>query len=322
MWTPLHASVHTTLKQKQLLGTGERVLLAVSGGQDSLCLLQLFLDLRKKWFWDLAIAHCDHGWSYDLGLPEHVQTLAEQYGLPFYLKTASGLQETEAAARNWRYQALTDIAQRGGFTAIATGHTQTDQAETFFYNLMRGTGADGLTALTWQRPLSPTLRLVRPLLDISRTETLAFCQLLELPIWEDAANQELKYARNRIRAKVFPYLQEHFNPQLEKALAQTAELLRAEVDYLEVLAQEVLEKAIHPDLNQLHRVILRPIPLALQRRVIRQFLRRVLHKASGFEAIESVVSLINAPHRSCTSTLKKGVIATVEGDWIQIKLLG
>ncbi len=315
-WTPLHARLHTTLRQRQLLRRGRRLLVAVSGGQDSLCLIKLLLDLQPKWEWKIAIAHCDHCWSSDGGIADHVQQIASHWGIPFYLKTAGQISETEAAARQWRYRALLEIAWEQGFEDIVTGHTKSDRAHTLLYNLIRGAGADGLQALTWQRSLTPKIQLVRPLLNISRAETLQFCQQFQLPIWEDAANRNLKYARNRIRESVIPYLQTHFNPQVETALAQTAELLSAEVEYLEDSAEKLLQQAITPDQRKLNRASLRSVPLALQRRVVRQFLQRTLNKAPNFEQIEAVTHLISAPNRTRTSSLPGGAIAEVQDQWI------
>jgi tRNA(Ile)-lysidine synthase len=87
---------------------------------------------------------------------------------------------------------------------------------------------------------------VRPLLEVTRAETFQFCQEQQLAIWEDAYNQDLKYARNRIRQELIPYLKSHFNPQVETALSQTAELLRADVAYLEDAAQELRQQAMAP----------------------------------------------------------------------------
>ncbi|MGF1482399.1 MAG: tRNA lysidine(34) synthetase TilS [Cyanophyceae cyanobacterium] len=312
-WTLLHARLHQTLRQRHLLARGSRALVAVSGGQDSLCLLKLLLDLQPQWNWHLAIAHCNHRWSVDAGLAEWVQQIAQQWQLPFYL-AAESVAETEAAAREWRYQALAQLAADNGFAAVVTGHTKSDRAETLLYNLVRGSGADGLQALTWQRSLTEQVIVVRPLLTVSRTETLEFCRQFQLPVWEDAANQNLKYARNRIRAELLPYLQRHFNPQVETALAQTAELLRADVEYLETTAQALLQQVRSP--LGLNRLRLRDVPLALQRRVVRQFLHQVLPQAPNFEEIESVTNLIQAPNRTRTSSLSGGASAEAQGDWI------
>ncbi|MDJ0715662.1 MAG: tRNA lysidine(34) synthetase TilS [Prochloraceae cyanobacterium] len=310
-WTPLHAELHKTLRRRQLLGKNRRLLVAVSGGQDSLCLIKLLIDLQPKWQWHLAIAHCDHRWSSDKGIADRVREIARSMQIPFYLKVAGEMKETEAAARQWRYQALVEIASEVGFQDIVTGHTQSDRAETLLYNLIRGSGADGLVALSWKRPLTPQIQLVRPMLDISRAQTFQFCQQFQLPIWEDAVNSNLKYARNRIRAELIPYLQSNFNRQVETALARTAELLRADVEYLEDSADRILREAIISEPIGLDRSYLRPIPLALQRRVVRQFLQKVSHSSPKFEEIEAVVYLIKAPNRSRTSSLPGGAIAEV-----------
>jgi tRNA(Ile)-lysidine synthase len=320
-WTPLHARLHQTLRQRRLLQQ-QGVLIALSGGQDSLCLAKLLLDLQPKWGWNLAIAHCDHGWQLDAGLASHVAQFAQTLRLPFYLKKASDLPLSEAAAREWRYQALIEVAQAQGLVNVVTGHTKSDRAETVLYNLIRGTGADGFAALTWQRPLTPKLQLVRPLLEITRSETGQFCQEQNLPIWEDAYNQDLKYARNRIRQELLPYLKTHFNPQVETALAQTSELLRADVEYLEHCATELCQRAMTSEDNsalKLNRLVLEKAPLALQRRVIRQFLQQACPSTPNYEQIEAVSALITAPNRSRTSSFGQGTSAEVEGNWIVLR---
>ncbi|MCY7273428.1 MAG: tRNA lysidine(34) synthetase TilS, partial [Phormidesmis sp. CAN_BIN44] len=302
------------------LEKGDRVLVAVSGGQDSLCLIKLLLDLQPKWNWQLAIVHCDHRWRSDSQKnADFVSALAQSWQVPFNLEVASQIPASEADARQWRYECFAKIAQIDGFTTIVTGHTASDRAETLLYNLMRGSGADGLQALSWKRLLTPTLNLVRPLLDVTRSETAQFCHESNLQIWEDTTNQDLTYARNRIRQELIPYLQTHFNPQVEQNLAQTAELLVAEVEYLEAIASELREKATSVDRLALNRSLLLSSPLALQRRVVRQFLQKALTFSPNFEHIEKMTALIAAPNRSRTDPFPGGAIAEVNGDWIVIK---
>ena len=328
VWTALHAKIHRTIGSRQLLERNQRLLIAVSGGQDSLCLIKLLLDLQSKWGWNLGIAHCDHRWRTDSEAnANHVQKLAESWGVSFYLETATQPLNSEAAARNWRYQALSAIAQVNNYQYILTGHTASDRAETLLYNLMRGTGADGLQALTWQRPLSADILLIRPLLEITRSQTGQFCQEFDLPIWEDSTNQDVKYARNRIRQELIPYLQTNFNPKVESALAQTAELLQAEVEYLEQAAHKLRAEAISGGVGnglneadfRLNRRVLQTAPLALQRRVMRQILPKILTDAPTFEHIEKLTALITAPNRSQTDPFPGGAIAQVQGDWICFK---
>ncbi|MBD2255463.1 tRNA lysidine(34) synthetase TilS [Nostoc parmelioides] len=331
VWTKLHAEIHRTIRSRHLFECKKRLLVAVSGGQDSLCLIKLLLDLQSKWGWELGIAHCDHCWRADSQANAlHVKNLAANWGVSFYLETANQPVNSEATAREWRYQALSAIAQIHNYEYIVTGHTASDRAETLLYNLMRGTGADGLQALTWQRPLTENILLVRPLLEITRKQTEQFCQEFQLPIWEDSTNQDLKYARNRIRQELIPYLQANFNPQAELAIAQTAELLQADVEYLERTAQQLKEEAMEWEVGEeflsssspaslllrLNRQVLQKAPLALQRRVMRQILQEILADAPNFEHIEKLTALITAPNRSQTDPFPGGAIAQVQGNWI------
>jgi len=358
-WTPLHARIHRTLRSRHLLHKRQRLLVAVSGGQDSLCLVQLLLDLQPKWEWQLGIAHCDHCWRTDSAAnADFVKQLAQNWQVPFYCHTAEQSLLSEAAARKWRYQTLGAIAQNHQYQAIATGHTASDRAETLLYNLIRGSGADGLQALTWQRPLyveeargcAPLL--VRPLLEVTRAETAKFCQDRQLQVWEDTTNLDLKYARNRIRQELLPYIRSHFNSQVELTLAQTAELLQAEVEYLEQAARELRQQAIeredkgtrgqkdkgdwgevNPQLPitnyqlpitnypiKINRRILQTAPIALQRRVMRQILQQILSCAPNFEQIEKLTALIAAPNGTQTDPFPGGAIAKVDKDWIYLFL--
>lgn len=340
-WTLLHTKLHRTLRQRQLLPRGSRSLVAVSGGQDSLCLMRLLLDLQPKWRWELAIVHCNHQWREDSNAnAAYVEQLATTFGVPFYSTTAIAELKSEAAARQWRYQVMAEFAQQNHYQFVITGHTASDRAETLLYNLLRGSGADGLQALTWQRELSPEMpdvMLVRPLLEITRAETGEFCQATGLKVWEDSTNQDWHYARNRIRQELLPYLQTHFNPQVEQTLNQTAELLRAEVQYLEERAIELFQQCCQQSHQQSHqqphqqsdsdsslpsclscldRSPLKTSPLALQRRVLRQFLQKNLPIAPTFEQVEKLVNLISAPNRSQTDPFPGGAIAQVRDRWI------
>lgn len=317
-----------------------RSLVAVSGGQDSLCLIHLLLDLQPKWGWQLAIAHCNHRWRSDADAnAEYVQHLAHTWQLPYYEATADVELTSEATARQWRYTVLVELAQVQGYTTVVTGHTASDRTETLLYNLIRGSGSDGLQALTWQRQLAPAVQLVRPLLTFTRSETAQYCQDANLNIWQDSTNQDWRYARNRIRQELLPYLQTHFNPQAEQTLAQTAELLQAEVEYLEAATDALWHRVTlqgesssrEDDSNQsnpcpefspqaLNRFLLRPAPLALQRRVVRRFLQHLLPASPNFEQIEKVIALLAAPNRSQTDPFPGGAVAQVEGDWIRIKM--
>lgn len=322
----LRANLNAVLRsQPEILPRGASLLIAVSGGQDSLCLAHLLRLQQPKFNWNLTIAHCDHQWRGDSGAnAEHVERIAKEWGIAFCLRTATGLLTSEADARQWRYAMLVEMANIHKCAYVVTGHTRSDRVETLLYNLMRGSGADGLASLTWMRSLTDEIKLVRPLLNVSRHETLGFCHEQQIPIWEDSTNQNLDYRRNRLRLEAIPYLQEHFNPQLEMAIAQTAELLQGDVIYLESQAKiffvDNLTVIWDERSPRLHRQRLQEQPLALQRRIVRQFLSRYLIHQVNFEDIERFLNLLTAQNRSQSAPFKGNISAFVEHPWIVLHI--
>ena len=318
----LRAELNAVLRsQPDLLPKNANLLIAVSGGQDSLSLAKLLLMQRAKYSWNLAIAHCDHQWRSDSSAnAEHVQKIAAEWGIDFCLRTAEIPLKSEAGARKWRYEMLGEMAKINNCDYVVTGHTRSDRVETLLYNLMRGSGADGLASLTWRRSLTDDINLVRPLLNVSRHQTKGFCDENQIPIWEDSTNQNLDYRRNRLRLETIPYLQAHFNPQLENAIAQTSELLHGDVLYLESQASQFFEENISVIWDErsprLHRQKLQNQPLALQRRIVRQFLSRYLIHQVNYEDVERFLNLLEVPNRSQSEPFKGNISAFVEHPWI------
>ncbi|WP_298613249.1 tRNA lysidine(34) synthetase TilS [uncultured Thermosynechococcus sp.] len=317
MWGIYHARLHTTLKAQQWLPQGSRILIALSGGQDSVCLTQLLVDLQPHWHWSLAVVHCDHRWRPDSAAnAAFVQGLAQRWHLPCEVVRAPQMPKTEAAARSWRYQVFETVAGALNCTHVVTAHTQSDRAESLLLHLLRGTSPDGLATLLPSRPLG-AVQLVRPLLGMTRAETAAFCQAYGLAIWQDETNQSLDYRRNRLRLELIPYLQRHFNAKVEQALAQTAELLAGDRAYFEAEVARLAPAVIREHPPALDRWRLRELPLALQRRLIYHFLRRCLQERINFGVVEEVRSLISAGNGQQTSTLSRGCHLRVCGRWLE-----
>lgn len=337
-WSLAHAKLHTLLRQRILLPKKSRILMAVSGGQDSLCLARLLIDLQPQWDWSLALVHCDHRWREDSARnASYVLTLANIWQIPAWIEVAQTVVTSEAEARQWRYETFAQVARAQGYSHVVTGHTASDRAETALYNLIRGTGIDGLSALSWQRALDshqPVIELVRPLLNFSRQETKDICIAQQISVWEDSSNLDLSFRRNRIRQELLPYLQAHFNPQVERAIAQTAEITTADIAYLQaqtnqLYAQVVTETTTTDNLEsnlpterswEIDAPTLNLAPLALQRRVIRQLLQTGLPKPPNFEQIEALTALLKAPNGSRTATYPGGLVAQVRKPIVWIGL--
>ncbi|MGB3296890.1 MAG: tRNA lysidine(34) synthetase TilS [Phormidesmis sp.] len=331
-WSAAHAKLHTLLSKRTLLPKDSSILMAVSGGQDSLCLARLLVDLQIRWRWSLRLVHCDHRWRDDSAdNAAYVCDLAKQWHIPIWVEAAKISLNSEAKAREWRHETFTKVARSHSCSYVVTGHTASDRAETTLYNLIRGSGIDGISSLPWQRSIDsyqPTVTLVRPLLSFSRQETEDFCQQQNISVWEDSSNLDLKFRRNRIRQELLPYLREHFNPQVERSLSQTAEIATADLAYLQaqsanLYAQVITEISSDSDSNSSakcpkhHRAWeidapqLSLAPLALQRRVVRQLLHRSLPQPPNFEQIEALVNLLQAPNGSRTSTYPGELVAQV-----------
>jgi tRNA(Ile)-lysidine synthase len=223
------------------------VLIACSGGPDSVALAAAAVRVNVR----CAIAHVDHGLRPESGQEgERVRELARALGVPFFLKKIHGLNTAEAgleaAARKARYDALVELAREASAAFVATAHTRTDLAETVLLRLLRGAGPGSLAAVRRRRALAGSIELCRPLLEVPRAATVAYCRQRGLEWVDDPHNVDPARARARIRA-LWPALQE-LNPRLEEALAGAARTLAEEDQLLEALARRGAH--LHPVLQR------------------------------------------------------------------------
>lgn len=261
-----------------LLAPGDRVLVAVSGGPDSLALLHALHSLREELgLADLQAAHLNHGLRGAESATDSafVAAFCAARGIPCRVGTADVTAvtrqrkvSTQQAARLIRYQFLDATANAVGADKIATGHTQDDQAETVLLNILRGTGLDGLRGIPARRG-----RLVRPLLDVSRAEVTAYCEAHGLTPRLDASNLATDhYTRNRIRLELLPQLASDYNPGVRDALLRLSQIAARDADYLAQQALTALAEvtlAAEPSRLVLDRVKMAPLHPSLLRHVLR-----------------------------------------------------
>ena len=281
--------VTATARRHDMLPPGT-VMVAVSGGPDSLCLLHALHRLRRLLRIRLAVFHFDHGLHE--GSREHaayVRRQAARLRLPFALRRAADQprrgESVEAWARLARYAALSEVAVEAGADRLATGHTRDDQAETVLLGLARGGGLDAIAGIA-QVGSVPPLGLVaaRPLLEVSRGEVEAFCRALGLRPREDPANRDPRFLRNRVR-RALDDLERRLDRNLRPTLARTAEHVRADAALLDRLASEAAHLAVEvgEDDVRIRVAHLAALPEPVASRVVRDALRVAAALAGGWD---------------------------------------
>jgi tRNA(Ile)-lysidine synthase len=235
--TDLVQRVRGRLRSLEEYGRG--VVAAVSGGADSVALLHALIAARDPSSPSpIIVAHLNHqlraaesdadeaftAGLYDRLASAGVPALALRLGrIDVAAQARADGANLEATARRVRYHWLADVAREAGSRWIATGHTADDQAETVLHRLLRGTGLQGLRGIAARRELEPGVSVVRPLLQTTRNEIIAYLDHLNQPFREDSTNFDPAYTRNRIRLELLPYLAERYNPAVAMALARLAE---------------------------------------------------------------------------------------------------
>ena len=353
--------INNIITERNLLQPNQRILIAVSGGQDSICLLRILFDLKRKWNWKLGIIHCDHRWNSSSKFQaEHVACLAVNLQIHYHEGIAIESVQKEGIARIWRYNIIQTVAISNNYTAIITAHNASDRIETLLYNLTRGSGLHGLQSIKWKRYLCfshftrsvlsrikfsflvkklkfiktflddegawrnrffllkkrKQLHLIRPFLETTRTEIRHILNIWNFPSWPDVSNKELRIRRNRIRHRLIPYIRIHYNPNIDQTLVRWAEIVQSETLYLEQLTNYILlkieikkifssisstiplkelRKQKEPYEEKLHFYqsaipvdLLRSLPVAIQRRVLKQYIYRNTNRILGFQYIEQI----------------------------------
>ncbi len=321
--------VRSTIETNRLLAPGDAVVVAVSGGPDSLALLHALVALTSEYGLRLVVAHLDHRLRGEEGRADaaFVRDVAAGLGLEAVIGEADVAalaarrrQGTEEAAREARYDFLSRVAAEHGCVKVAVGHNQNDQAETVLMRLIYGSGPDGLVGMAPSRLLG-AVRLIRPLFDVTRGEIEAYCGELGLRPRHDRTNEDPTYLRNRVRRELLPLLEERYNPGVVRGLAGLAARMADESQVLRALtaqayarlAVETGDEEVRLDLDRLAAE-----PMAIRRRLIRRAVARAGAARLSAERVAAILELAAGGRTGAVVELADGYGAVREASALVI----
>lgn len=317
--TKLVRRFYVHLKRSRLLPYGTRVLVACSGGPDSVALLLLLRELAPMLHFTVMAAHYEHGLRGEASRADaaFVAELCQSQGIACQIGTAprgsiTGASESiETAARRLRYAFLEQARQAAGADVICTAHHADDQAETVLMHLLRGTGLDGLAGI----PARDDARhLVRPLLPFRKEELIAYCGEQGITPRHDATNDVPDGLRNRVRLDLLPQIAEDYNPRIREGLCRLAIVAGEERKALDAVAEDAFHR-LH-DGDRLDAKGMAKLPKAIARRVLRRYLASLGHAQDvSLERAEALFSLLAG--ESGKTVELPGISITKDHGWLR-----
>jgi len=305
-------------KQRRLFSRGQKILVAVSGGADSVVLLHVLNSLAKKNRWEISVAHFNHqlrGRASDAD-EKFVRQAANNLRLPFFSERGEVARysrqskiSVEMAARKLRHEFFARVAREQKIPLVALAHHADDQVELFFLRLLRGAGGEGLAGMKWRSP-SPadkTITLVRPLLGFTKAELLKFARKNKIRFRDDATNCSTDFLRNRIRNELLPLLRKNYQPGLAKTVLRLMEITGAESEFVGETACRWEHR--HPAGTALPGSGFDKLPVAVQRKV----LQRQLADAGVVSDFELIEQLRKSPGKFVSVGSNLSVVRDVAG---------
>ena len=320
----LKDEVLKTIKTYNLINKGDKVVVGVSGGPDSICLLHVLYTLKQELGIEIFVAHINHMIREAADSEtKYVQNICKKLDIKCFVKkenvTYLAKQQkkgTEEIGRQIRYEFFNEILTETDSNKIATAHNSNDRAETVILNILRGSGISGLKGIEVMREQ----KYIRPLIDINRTDIEKYCKENGLNPRYDESNDENIYSRNKVRNIIIPYIKKEFNPNIIKTINRLSAVATEENEYIQkIVKKEYCQMATKENEN----IILdlkkfNDLELVIKRRIILYTINEVLHTTSGIEKvnIDDIIKLCNnnignkyiMPIKSIKVYIKKGKI--------------
>ncbi|MCX6010063.1 MAG: tRNA lysidine(34) synthetase TilS [Chloroflexi bacterium] len=300
------------IHERNLFSAGDKLVVAVSGGGDSVCLLHILAQWRKELGVELHVAHLNHqlrgaesdsddSYVSDLARRLDVSATIECRDVAAYRDQKGG--SLEEAAREVRYSFLTEVARGIGTSKVVVAHTRDDHIETIVMHLLRGAGTTGLRGLQPRSVLpygenSSQLEVVRPLLEVTRQETLDYCQRYNLAPRSDSSNVSLSFLRNRVRLELLPVLRS-YNPSIDKVLLRLADIAGGDISFIEEQASLLWKELAREEGDVIYLNMSKMVasPRAMQRQIFRRAVKQLRGNLKDVEAdhIEAMIDFLSKP---------------------------
>lgn len=281
--------------------TTHSILISISAGQDSLCLIKMIENINKifKSSLNIQYIYIDHQWKANSKYQiRHIVNYLKSYNNSIYIYQIKTQCLSETEARIKRYQILFSHAHNHNINIILTGHNLTDKIETFLQNLCKGTSLDGATSLTECRYSINNYILFRPLLNISRNETQWLCRNLALPIWSDQTNYYYYIARNRIRHELLPYLKNYISNNIEYHLASFLRISNIDNEYLKQNTIKCFLLVHHKKRIALNYKIIQIQHSSIRNRILQLFSFHYFNKTFNQQMIEKIIFTFNTINKN------------------------
>ena len=321
----LKEQVINTIKKYNLIKENDSIVIGVSGGPDSICLLHILNELKNELNFKIYVAHINHMIREEADEEtEYVKKFCKNLGIECYIKRidvieiANNLKRgTEETGRQIRYEFFNEILEKTNSNKIATAHNNNDKVETILMNILRGSGTSGLKGIEAIRDN----KYIRPLINTSREEIEEYCATNKLEPKIDKSNNENIYTRNKIRNIVITYIKQEFNPNIIKTINRLSEVANEENEYLNKVTENEFNKLLLEKENNSYVLNLKDfnkLELVIKRRVILYTINELLSSTTGIEKvnIDDIIKLCNnnignkylSPTKNLKVLVKKGKI--------------
>ena len=297
----LKEKVLKTIKKYNLINEGDKIVIGVSGGPDSICLLHVLNSLKEELKIKLYVAHINHMIREVADSEtEYVQNFCKDLGIECFVKKMDIIKlakeekkGTEGTGREVRYDFFNEILEKTHSNKIATAHNSNDKAETVILNILRGSGVSGLKGIEATRDN----KYIRPLIETGRLEIEKYCNENNLNPKYDESNNENIYSRNKVRNEVIPYIKKEFNQNIIKTINRLSEVATEENEYMQKITKQEYENisktqsdTIILDLKRFNN-----LELVIKRRIILYTINEAIHTTNGIEKvnIDDIIKLCN-----------------------------